>query len=148
MSENNSSLKWWQKSWVMWVCLILFMPVGIVLCYVNRERHPHWKVIMVVFGIMFLIGHIPTNSDNISQPTQQTQVGQSRADDKTDQEKYEEWIAWQEAEKEKEEKAELQKKYDDQKKYEEWIAWQKSEDEKNLQLKLKKDRRWKKSDKG
>ena len=49
-----------------------------------------------------------------------------------DQKQYEEWIAWQQAEKEKAEKAELQKKYDDQKVYEEWIAWQKSENDKKL----------------
>ncbi len=47
-----------------------------------------------------------------------------------DQKQYEEWIAWQQSEKEKAEKAELQKKYDDQAKYEEWIAWKKSEEEK------------------
>ena len=48
-----------------------------------------------------------------------------------DQKQYEEWIAWQQSEKEKAEKAELQKKYDDQKKYEEWIAWKQAEEEKN-----------------
>ncbi len=55
-----------------------------------------------------------------------------------DQKKYEEWIAWQEAEKEKAEKAELQKKYDDQKKYEEWMAWKKSEEEKKQKAEEKK----------
>ena len=47
-----------------------------------------------------------------------------------DQKKYEEWIAWQQAEKEKAEKEALQKKYDDQSKYEEWMAWQQTEKEK------------------
>lgn len=37
-------------------------------------------------------------------------------------------------------KAEQQKKYDDQAKYEEWIAWQKSEEEKNAKEKADKDK--------
>lgn len=45
-----------------------------------------------------------------------------------DQKQYEEWMAWKQEEKEKEEKALLQKKYDDQKQYEEWITWKQQKD--------------------
>lgn len=54
--QNQEPLKFWQKSWVMWICLIFLCPLGLVLCFLNRERHPRWKIIMAVFAILFAIG--------------------------------------------------------------------------------------------
>ena len=73
MPEENEELKLWQKSWVMWVCLIFLAPVGIVLCYLNRERHPKWKLICGVFLVLFVIG-MAAPKNNTSTTTQTTQT--------------------------------------------------------------------------
>jgi len=44
------------------------------------------------------------------------------------QAQYEEWIAWQESEKKKEEDAALQDAYDKQAQYEEWMEWKKGQE--------------------
>lgn len=61
---ENENLKFWQKSWVMWVCLLFLTPVGIILCYMNRERHTHWKVICGVFAVLVLVGIMLPDGDN------------------------------------------------------------------------------------
>ena len=61
---ENENLKFWQKSWVMWVCLLFLTPVGIILCYMNRERHTHWKVICGVFSFIVLVGIMLPDGDN------------------------------------------------------------------------------------
>lgn len=61
---ENENLKFWQKSWVMWVCLLFLTPVGIILCYMNRERHAHWKVICGVFSFIVLVGIMLPDGDN------------------------------------------------------------------------------------
>ena len=69
MSEQVE-LKFWQKSWFMWFCLIFLCPIGIILCYVNRERHPHWKVICGVFLVIFVIGLAAPRNDTSKTATQ------------------------------------------------------------------------------
>lgn len=76
MSEEQQELKFWQKSWFMWVCLIFFCPVGIVLCYLNRERHPRWKLICGVFAVLFVIGIAAPKNDNKTATTPTTQTTQ------------------------------------------------------------------------
>lgn len=61
---ENENLKFWQKSWVMWACLLFLTPVGIILCYMNRERHTHWKVICGVFAVLVLAGIMLPDGDN------------------------------------------------------------------------------------
>ena len=61
---ENENLKFWQKSWVMWVCLLFLTPVGIILCYMNRERQTHWKVICGVFSFIVLVGIMLPDGDN------------------------------------------------------------------------------------
>lgn len=43
------------ERWFMWVWLFLFPPVGMFLCFINREKHPKWKIICGVFGIIFIL---------------------------------------------------------------------------------------------
>ena len=43
------------ESWFMWVSLILFPPVGILLCYINKEKHPRWRLICGCFAIIFVV---------------------------------------------------------------------------------------------
>ena len=76
--QNQEPLKFWQKSWVMWVCLIFVCPLGLILCYLNRKRHPHWKIIMAVFAILFAIGMANGgNKDSHQPPTQASQSQQA-----------------------------------------------------------------------
>ncbi len=101
MPEEQEQLKFWQKSWVMWVCLILFAPVGIVLCYLNRERHPKWKIICGIFLVLFLIGLASpkNNNTNTNTTTQTAQTAQTQ--DNKPVEKKEELAAKQETNNEK-----------------------------------------------
>lgn len=81
MSEEQQELKFWQKSWFMWLCLIFFCPVGIVLCYLNRERHPRWKLICGVFLVLFIIGMAaPKNDKTATQTATQTTQTQQKAE--------------------------------------------------------------------
>lgn len=69
---ENENLKFWQKSWVMWVCLLFLTPVGIILCYMNRERHTHWKVICGVFAVLVLVGiMLPDGDTNTAREAKQ-----------------------------------------------------------------------------
>lgn len=73
--------KFWQKSWVMWVCLFLLPPVGIFLCYINRDRHSQWKIICGVFAFIFILGLITPKTDKAKSdtPSSVTQEQQTKA---------------------------------------------------------------------
>jgi len=49
----DEKVKWYQKSWPMWLALFFFPPLGLGLLFYNRDRHPRWKII-AVFGILWL----------------------------------------------------------------------------------------------
>lgn len=66
----------------MWLMLIFFCPVGIILCYVNRERHPHWKVICGVFLVLFVIGLMSPKHD---EPKPSNSSGSSKIEQQVDQ---------------------------------------------------------------
>ena len=70
--HNQEDLKFWQKSWFMWVCLIFFTPLGLILCYVNRDRHPKWKIICGVFIVLLGIGALTSTNDKQNQKTNST----------------------------------------------------------------------------
>ena len=74
--QEKEQLKFWQKSWFMWVCLILIAPVGIFLCYINRERHPKWKIICGVFLVLFVIGLAAPGSKDKTPATSNTTQSQ------------------------------------------------------------------------
>lgn len=84
---ESENLRFWQKSWFMWLCLLFFTPVGIVLCYLNRERHPKWKLICGIFLILFVIGvAAPRKEPSVvttQQVTQQTEQKQEENKQKT-----------------------------------------------------------------
>ena len=61
MSEQQ--LQFWQKSWFMWLCLIFLTPIGIIICYINRERHPQWKAICGIFAVLLIIGVVLPKDD-------------------------------------------------------------------------------------
>lgn len=88
MSEEKEELKLWQKSWFMWLWLILFTPAGIILCYLNRERHPKWKIICGVFLVLFVIGMAApkNNTPKTTQTTQSTQTQEAKKVENTQKE--------------------------------------------------------------
>lgn len=49
----DEKTKWYQKSWLMWLALIFFPPLGLALLFFNHDRHTRWKII-AVFGILWL----------------------------------------------------------------------------------------------
>mgnify|MGYP000853591977 FL=1 len=50
----DEKTKWYQKSWLMWIALIFFPPLGLVLLFFNRDKHTRWKIIGVV-GILWMV---------------------------------------------------------------------------------------------
>lgn len=76
--QSGEKIKFWQKSWVMWVCLLFLTPVGIILCYINRERHTHWKIICGVFAVIFFIGIMMPDDDNNADKTSTSVVQQEQ----------------------------------------------------------------------
>lgn len=61
-------MKWYNKSWIMWVCLIFFTPMGLILLYTNRERHPKWKIIAGCSIAWFIIA-LSSPSHKVPQET-------------------------------------------------------------------------------
>lgn len=49
----DEKVKWYRKSWPMWLALFFFPPLGLGLLFYNRDRHPRWKII-AVFGVLWL----------------------------------------------------------------------------------------------
>ncbi|KHM51838.1 zinc-ribbon domain-containing protein [Anaerovibrio lipolyticus DSM 3074] len=82
--NKQEDLKFWQKSWFMWVCLIFLTPIGIILCYVNRERHSKWKVICGVFAVLFLIGVFMPKDNHSKQATSTNVTQEQEVNKKTD----------------------------------------------------------------
>ena len=50
----NENVKWYRKSWCMWTALFFFPLLGLVLLFLNRDKHTRWKLI-AVFGVLWLI---------------------------------------------------------------------------------------------
>ena len=61
-------MKWYNKSWIMWACLIFFTPIGLILLYINRERHPKWKIIAGCSIAWFIIA-LSSPSHKVPQET-------------------------------------------------------------------------------
>lgn len=104
-NEHQEEQKFWHQSWFMWLCLIIFWPVGLLIFYMNRDRHPkNFKVIKVICGIFLLlivvswIGPPKDSSKNA-----QTQISQNVEDQKNKEER----LA---AEKERTEREEAERK--------------------------------------
>lgn len=49
----DEKVKWYKKSWCMWLALFFFPPLGLALLFYNRDRHTRWKII-AVFGVLWL----------------------------------------------------------------------------------------------
>ncbi len=93
--------KFWQKSWVMWVCLFLLPPVGIFLCYINRDRHSKWKIICGVFAFLFILGMIAPKSDRTKTDTPSTVTQEQASNSAADAAEKERIKAEKKAEKER-----------------------------------------------
>lgn len=67
-------MSWYDRPWVMWTCLVLFPPAGLVLLFLNREQYPKWKIIMAC-GLVWLticIALPKTKPHKEAPPTQAT----------------------------------------------------------------------------
>lgn len=85
MEEERQELKFWQKSWFMWLCLIFITPVGIVICYLNRDRHPRWKIICGIFLVLFVLGLAAQKNDTNTATTTTTTTQQKQEDVKKEE---------------------------------------------------------------
>ena len=80
----NEKKKFYQKKWFLWLCLILFPPVGIILLWtVHKTMKKKTKVILsVVFALWFIVlmvagsGDSSDTSTNIGNDTPQTEQGE------------------------------------------------------------------------
>lgn len=86
----DEEVKWHQKSWLMWICLILIPPIGLLLLFLSRERHSKWKFI-AAFGLLwcFLVyagGNGTSKNDESPSPAKVTQNSQTVSKDDNKQE--------------------------------------------------------------
>lgn len=86
MNEENDAkvneeqvMKWYQKTWFIVLMLILFFPIGAVLLYTSREHHPKWKILMGVFGVLFVLGLIGNMSKDDSTSSSKPAVTQTQS---------------------------------------------------------------------
>lgn len=58
-------LKFYQKTWFLWVMLIFFAPVGILMLWIQQKYSKNIRIVLsVVFGVFFLIAMINRNDDD------------------------------------------------------------------------------------
>ena len=84
MADEEVKVKWYQKSWLMWVCLVLFPPIGLILLFLSRERHPRWKVIAAVGLVWCFIAYSSGHNSNKENPAPAQQASQSESAQKQD----------------------------------------------------------------
>ena len=63
----DEKVKWYRKSWPMWLALFFFPPLGLGLLFYNRDRHTRWKII-AFFGILWLFILMIPKSDKKEPP--------------------------------------------------------------------------------
>ena len=85
--ETREKLSFWQKGWLMWLCLVFLPPVGMILCYLNRDRYPKWKIICGVFALWFV--YILVQPNNKQQPPTNQTAQTQQIEQKTEQQKQE-----------------------------------------------------------
>lgn len=62
--------KFYQKGWFLWLCLIVFPPVGIILLWAcHKEKKTITKIILtVIFALWFIIFIAANSGDSTHQP--------------------------------------------------------------------------------
>lgn len=87
MADGQENVKFWQKGWVMWISLLFIPPVGMILCYLNRDKYPKWQYICGIAFIWFIIGVMaPGKTTKSPQPpvVETQQQKQTKAVEKKD----------------------------------------------------------------
>lgn len=64
----DEKVKWYQKSWLMWLALIFFPLLGLVLLFFNRDRHTRWKIIAAVGVVWMLFIWLPVITADKKEP--------------------------------------------------------------------------------
>lgn len=61
--ELNKKVKWYDKSWFLWVLLILLPPIGILFMWIRKKDFTNRKkiILSVVFALWFIIAQLPGN---------------------------------------------------------------------------------------
>lgn len=57
-------MKFYQKNWFIWLCLIVFAPLGIILLWTQKKYKPFTRVILSVVFLIFFIIILPTGESN------------------------------------------------------------------------------------
>lgn len=65
-------MKFYQKSWFIWLSLIFFAPLGIILLWTQKKYKPVPRVILSVFFLVFFICVIATEKTAVAEVTQET----------------------------------------------------------------------------
>ena len=69
---NNGQVRFYNKSWFMWIMLIIFAPLGVYLLWKNKRYTKTARLILtLVFSSIFLFAVVPSkdkyNQNNITQ---------------------------------------------------------------------------------
>lgn len=99
-AENQEKVAWYDKPWVMYVCLVFFPPAGLVLLFLNREKYKSWKKIGAV-GLVWMIlgfGFSQSGKEEREAAREQARIEQQQKDEQAKAEREEQKAKEAEAE--------------------------------------------------
>lgn len=77
-------MKWYDKPWIMWLLLLICWPIGFFLLYRKRTQYKNWKIIAIVFLVIWLVISISSNKKNASLTAKPTTQTEEKAPEKTE----------------------------------------------------------------
>ncbi len=67
--EESKKIKFYQKTWFLWVMLIFFTPVGIALLWIQNRYKKNARIILsIVFSLYFVLVLLSNDSEDIQEP--------------------------------------------------------------------------------
>lgn len=69
--------KWYEKSWLMWFCLIFLWPLGFWILYKKRDQYPQWKKIAGITLVICIGLNITSMNSTRTEPTAKQSVEQA-----------------------------------------------------------------------
>ena len=71
MTNDSTQIKWYEKSAIMWIFLFFIPPIGLILLFLNRKKHPRW-IAIAILGVLWILvlENVPKKSPPAPSQTQ------------------------------------------------------------------------------